>query len=412
MYRMRIKIKKELKPRVILDVDPGIDDTIAIICALFSPCLEVIGITTVKGNVDASQGYRNVLHTIQMANRKNIPVIEGQNKWMDNRPLPPHLKSVQLKKHGEDGIGNQRISKRNSGHNKVGNMVGGTGGTGGEDDEVKGWKQELEHQGSPLKIDEFIKDIVVGRFQSKGEKVSIIATGPLTNIAKALENPSFAPSIEEICIMGGSFGVVTENEGKENAMHNTREPAEFNFYCDPLAVKAIIEAKRNGLKNTRVSIVGLDVTQHQNATLNSKFIQSVTKIMNKNDRSSNGIRKNSNTSSSMVGQDSSSPTIRLILSLLNFKCDIRESFYLHDVVSLWMFERPSSFLFKQGSINIHLDEEKRGQVEFIETTTCCNDNNLLDFFIAREIRDRNAFGNYLQSRITSIIHQSKKQGQG
>ncbi len=383
-----------MKPKVILDVDPGIDDTIAIICALFSQCLEVIGITTVKGNVDSKQGYLNVLHTIQLANKKNIPVIEGHNKWMDDKPLPPSIRSLQQQKHGRDGIGNQIINKKNTRFNNTGNE--------GEGEGIK-----KEYQGSLLKIDEFVKDNIVRRFQCKGEKVSIIATGPLTNIAKALENPSFAPSIEEISIMGGSFGFLTDNKGKEKSVQGIIEPAEFNFHCDPLAVKAIIDAKHGELRNTRISIAGLDVTQHQKAILNSKFIHNIEDNLDKNSNISKNGNTSSNSGSSIRGSRRNSPLITFVLSLLNFKATFNESFYLHDVVSLWMFEQPSSFIFNRGSINIHLNGKSRGQVEFMQTTDCNSSNNLRDFFIAREISDKNDFGNYLRDRIISIIRQSE-----
>lgn len=93
------------KRKVIIDCDPGIDDSLAILLALNSPELEVIGITTCCGNVPANIGAENALKTLQMCSSLNIPVYIGEEA-----PLKRKLVTAQ-DTHGEDGIGENFYQK-------------------------------------------------------------------------------------------------------------------------------------------------------------------------------------------------------------------------------------------------------------------------------------------------------------
>ena len=88
-----------MKKKVIIDCDPGIDDSLALILALNSPELEIVGITTVSGNVKADQGAKNALKVSKIMNREDIPVYIGEEV-----PLERELIIAQ-DTHGEDGLG-------------------------------------------------------------------------------------------------------------------------------------------------------------------------------------------------------------------------------------------------------------------------------------------------------------------
>ena len=87
------------KRKVIIDCDPGIDDALAIILALKSKEIEVIGITTVSGNVESLQGAKNALKVLKLLGRLDIPVYLGESK-----PVKRELVTAQ-DTHGEDGLG-------------------------------------------------------------------------------------------------------------------------------------------------------------------------------------------------------------------------------------------------------------------------------------------------------------------
>lgn len=192
-----------MKRKVIIDCDPGIDDSLALLLALNSPELEVIGITIVSGNVPAKQGAKNALKVLKLMKREDIKVYIGESL-----PLVRELVTAQ-DTHGEDGLGE----------------------TNYEEADI-----EINYNGV-----DFILD------SAKEGDVSIIALGPLTNLAKALEKDEASfNKLQEIVSMGGAF----KSHG------NCSQVAEFNYWVDPHSVKNIFD-------NSKVpfSMVGLDVTR-------------------------------------------------------------------------------------------------------------------------------------------------------
>lgn len=192
-----------MKRKVIIDCDPGIDDSLALLLALNSPELDVIGITIVSGNVSANQGAKNALKVLNLMKREDIKVYIGEST-----PLVRDLVTAQ-DTHGEDGLGETNYKEANV---------------------------EINYNG----ID-FILD------NAKKGDVSIIALGPLTNLAKALEkDESSFNMIKEIVSMGGTF----KSHG------NCSQVAEFNYWIDPHSVKNIFDKNK-----VPFSMVGLDVTR-------------------------------------------------------------------------------------------------------------------------------------------------------
>lgn len=221
------------KRKVIIDCDPGIDDSLAILLALNSDELEVLGLTITSGNVPARMGAKNALKTLQIANRLDIPVYVGEEF-----PLQRKLITAQ-DTHGEDGIGENFY------------------------DDVKG---DILEGGVDFIIDTLKRE----------EKVSIIALGPLTNIAKALMKDKDAfDNLDEFVSMGGAFRI-----------HGNCSPvAEFNYWVDPHAADYTYKHLPK-----KIHMVGLDVTRKIVLTPNiiefinrlekekSKFITEITRF--------------------------------------------------------------------------------------------------------------------------------------
>jgi inosine-uridine nucleoside N-ribohydrolase len=176
--------------KVILDVDPGIDDAVAICLALADPSLEVVAITAVGGNVQPDQATRNV-HTI----------IEQLDP-----PRWPRLGAAS----------SERMLRVDARH------LFGTDGFCGAHFPVA----ELHHQRPSVKV---IGDEVRG---APGE-VTIIATGPLSNIAAALQQqPDLASLIGGLVILGGTV----------SGPGNVTPSAEFNVYCDAEAARDVFRS--------------------------------------------------------------------------------------------------------------------------------------------------------------------------
>jgi purine nucleosidase len=173
---------------IIHDCDPGVDDSVALLLALASPDeIEILGITTVAGNVGLDHCTGNARKLCELAGRTDIPVYAGCA-----RPLMKALVTAP-EVHGENGIGG---------------VV-------------------LPAPQIPVQSQHAV-DFIIDTLKSR-ENVTLCPTGPLTNIALALiKAPEIAPRIREIVVMGG-------------AMHagNITPVAEFNFYVDPHAAHVV-----------------------------------------------------------------------------------------------------------------------------------------------------------------------------
>lgn len=213
------------KRKVIIDCDPGIDDSLAILLAINSPELEVLGLTITSGNVPAQLGAKNALKALQMCQRLDIPVYIGEEL-----PLERELVTAQ-DTHGEDGVGENFYEDVDA---KI--LYGGV---------------------------DFIIDTL-----KNNKDVSIIALGPLTNIAKALMKDKKAfDNLDEFVSMGGAFRI-----------HGNCSPvAEFNYWIDPHGADYVY---KNLPK--KIHMVGLDVTRKIVLTPNIiEFINRLDKDMAK-----------------------------------------------------------------------------------------------------------------------------------
>lgn len=198
--------------KVIIDCDPGIDDALALMLALASPELEILGITVVCGNVPVEIGAENAQKVLEWMDRQDVPVYLGEKK-----PLVREYVDAR-DTHGEDGLGESGYP------------------------EAEGIKP---HQGAITFLTETLR---------KEKDVSVIALGPLTNIARAIElAPECMDGLDEFVSMGGSY--------KSNG--NCSPVAEYNYWCDPDAARYVYEAFHTlpCLKGKKIHMVGLDVTR-------------------------------------------------------------------------------------------------------------------------------------------------------
>ena len=193
--------------KIIIDCDPGIDDSLALMLALCSPELDILGITVVCGNVPTKKGAENALKILEWFHRTDIPVYLGEEK-----PLKRTYVDA-MDTHGEDGLGE-------SGYPKVVQVRPKEGA-------VDFLAQQLENA------------------MAQGEKLSVIALGPMTNLACLIrKHPQVLEGIHEVISMGGNY----KSHG------NCSPVAEYNYWCDPDAAKIVFE-------HLFVHMVGLDVTR-------------------------------------------------------------------------------------------------------------------------------------------------------
>ena len=194
--------------KIIIDCDPGIDDSLAIMLALQSPELEVIGITIVAGNSPAELGFQNAKRVLNFLGRLDVPVYVGADR--------PRVREYvnALDTHGADGLGESFLP------------------------EVPG--QEIPEKSAV----EFMRETI------KGGNVSVIAMGPLTNLADLIDaDISAFLSIERLVSMGGNF----------RSHGNCSPVAEYNYWEDPGSAKVVFDTLYEHHK--MIEMVGLDVTR-------------------------------------------------------------------------------------------------------------------------------------------------------
>ncbi len=175
--------------RVIIDTDPGVDDAVAILLALASDELEVVGITTVAGNVGVDATTLNARRLLELAGRPDVPVARGASRPLNGSP------QLDVSVHGADGLGDLL------------------------------WDEPRVREHHLDAVDLLHEAITEA-------PTSIVAIGPLTNLARLLERyPGDDEAPEQVVVMGGaSF------EG------NVTPAAEFNVWYDPEAAAVVAGA--------------------------------------------------------------------------------------------------------------------------------------------------------------------------
>lgn len=198
----------EARP-LIIDCDPGQDDAVALLLALASHELAVLGVTAVAGNVAVERTARNARRVLELAGRGDVPVYAGCPRPI----LAPPADAAHV--HGADGLGGAA----------------------------------LHAPAAPVAAEHAVAFLIERLMASDGD-VTIAALGPLTNLALAIvAEPRIVPRIREIAVMGGAMGA-----------GNASPVAEFNVYADPHAAAVVIDA------GAPLTLIGLDVTRCAAAT--------------------------------------------------------------------------------------------------------------------------------------------------
>lgn len=212
--------------KIILDCDPGMDDSMAIVMAAKSPDLELMAVTTVNGNYPADVTCVNARKVLEMLGREEIPVAKGmEGPMVRNAPKDPFT-------HGKDGQAENFLP----------------------DPEM------------PLDSRHAV-DLLIDLIKENPGEITVIATGPMSNIAMAITKaPEIKSMIKEIIAISGAFGL---NEyAFLNATGDTPQ-SEWNVYVDPEASKLVYES---GIPMTAL---GLDVATHFDVDFTEEEIKSL-----------------------------------------------------------------------------------------------------------------------------------------
>lgn len=190
--------------RVVLDTDPGVDDALALLFALRCPEIDLVGVTTVAGNVLVDQGTENARAILSVAGRDDVRVYRGAS-----RPLTGRLTTASFF-HGTRGLGDLMLP-----------------------------------DAPALAGDCAAAELLLRASHDPGGPLTVIALGPLTNLALACRlDPQWAQRLRRIVVMGGAVSVPG----------NVTPVAEANVYCDPEAAAIVLES------GAALTLVGLDVT--------------------------------------------------------------------------------------------------------------------------------------------------------
>ena len=266
--------------RVVIDTDPGTDDALALLMALNSPDLSIEGITTVGGNATLAETTDNALRLVDHVGAgRDVPIAVGAER--PARGSFSHAYHV----HGADGLGVDIPAATSTAHSA---------------DAVK-----------------FMRD----RALAEPGRIAVIALGPLTNVAAALDGrPDVAQAISEVCVMGGAVEVPG----------NVTPHAEFNIYEDPWSANAVFAS------GVPVTLIGLDVTRGTSLHRNGgpRWFQGTSR-------------------SADLGN-------HILANSFRERADVQE-FFLHDPLAVAAAIEPELLTYRSAQIAVVTDGEERGR---------------------------------------------------
>jgi purine nucleosidase/pyrimidine-specific ribonucleoside hydrolase len=209
--------------KAILDMDPGIDDALALLLALRSPEIQVLGITTVAGNAPVEMTSANARRVLEYLGVTDIPVAMGAAK-----PLKHTLVNA-LDYHGPDGLGQCSLPLP---------------------------RLPLH----PAKAWHFLAQLIS---QTPGE-ITLVATGPLTNVALAFQyHPKLPKLLARLVLMGGAYSLTPYGKGNQTPF------AEFNIWQDPEAARTVFSSEVD------IVAIGLDISMNPATCLTSQHLEQI-----------------------------------------------------------------------------------------------------------------------------------------
>lgn len=276
--------------RVVLDMDPGIDDAIALLLAINSPVIEVAAVTTVSGNVSIRKGTKNALRVLEAMSTK-VPVYMGASHPEKRRPL---IRAEDF--HGSDGLGEAALGET---------------------------KIRAEKMRALDMFTELLKS-------SKRNEITIVATGPLTNIANLVaKEPSLVKKLDRILLMGGLYD--------PSVRGNVTEYSEFNFFSDAESADRVMRMSGNGCPD--ITAVGLELTSDPLCIIDKNALAKICEIGGK--------------------------TSEIACKILRWPVRTHSYFNLHDVFALFALIHPEIFLTEACSIRVAHTGQFRGMCRVI-----------------------------------------------
>ncbi|KAI9093438.1 Inosine/uridine-preferring nucleoside hydrolase domain-containing protein [Phlyctochytrium arcticum] len=320
---------------VIIDTDPGVDDAIALLFAFLSPSIDIRAITLTQGNTHIDNAFRNIkqILSVQDAHAKflssasakdasivppahwversePITIAKGQGKPLEGDATYAHYY------HGEDGLGNYFTINSPQSDKATQSVTAATSAAGGD-------TTGADAEGLYRLSDRLAEDEIIWQLENNPEHtITLIALGPLSNVARALQkNPKAMSRVKQVITMGGAI----DHPG------NITPVAEFNWYADALAAHLLIAS------DLPVKVLPLDVTM-KSAIVDSKYLYEHVKPLN-------------------------SPLSQFVGTIIEYVLDLTEHAWgfrwltMHDPLTIACIVDPSFVTFKP----LHFEVEPSGK---------------------------------------------------
>lgn len=268
-------VRKTEARKIYLDCDPGVDDACALLAAFTAPELEILAVSSVSGNVPLDLTTRNLAKLLTFMGVDDIFFAAGAASPLEREGY------FAIEVHGPDGLGGVEVPPA-----------------------------AIEPGALPA------FELIYFLAKQNPGQMELLAIGPLTNVALALErHPDLVDLLPRLVIMGGG-----------HARFNAGEQAEFNIYADPEAAKIVFDS---GL---RVDMIGLDVTQL--AAVPADFFQNRASLSPRQDL----FRRLSE-----------------YVAALNRRFGIKRPVNLHDLTTLMYVMRPEIFQLQPARVKVHCE---------------------------------------------------------
>lgn len=277
--------------KIILDTDPGIDDSMALLYAEALEDIDLIGITTIFGNATIENSTRNAVY-LKDKFQLTCDIAQGTDNPLVREPV-----GASSAVHGESGLGDVDVSGV----------------------EVNGISDKPAHQ------------YIIDTLKAHPGEITLVAVGPLTNLALALEkDESITSLVKEVIIMGGAFGL-------NNRRGNVTPYAEANVHDDPHAARQVFSAP------WPISVIGLDATE--SSVFDDPYFAHLKE------------------SAGSVGDfiwDVSRFYLKFYSSIIGYN-----GCHVHDPSAIACVVKPELFEFEVGAIEVTTEGEKQGMTTLV-----------------------------------------------